>query len=339
MAQRLNLEEVGRLAGVSRSTVSRVVNDEPNVSADARRRVEEVISRTGYRPHAAARSLASNRAGVVGLVIPSAAQTLFDDPYFGRLILGVTAATNAMDRTLALFLFEEQSGDAIGQVVNSGMVDGVVVTATHIGDNTIAQLQEAGMPFVVCGRPDDQQSVFSVDVDNSGGARGVASYLAGIGYRRVGFIAPPSTTSAGVDRRRGFLQGAADEGLIVDGRVREGDWSEESGRAAMAELLNEDLDAVFVGSDRMAVGTIRALREAGLSCPEDVALVSFDGLLSPDQTSPRLTSVTQPVTEVGERAVQLLQSVIEDPTRAPEQIVFPTTLRVGESCGAGLVQS
>ena len=281
MAQRLNLEEIGRLAGVSRSTVSRVVNGEPNVSAAAKRRVEAVITETGYRPHAAARSLASNRTGVVGLVIPSAAKNIFDDPYFGRLILGVTAATNAMDTTLALFLLEQETdSDAIvPRVVNSGLVDGVIVTATNMGDPVLDHLQRADMPFVVVGRPDSGRALFSVDADNRGGAHRAAQHLTSLGYERIGLIAAPSTTTAGVDRRNGFLEGLTDADHDIGARLREGNWSEESGRLAMESLLAGDdpPDAVFVCSDRMAVGALRAVREAGLVCPDDVAIVSFDG--------------------------------------------------------------
>lgn len=342
MAQRLNLEEIGRLAGVSRSTVSRVVNGEPNVSVEARRKVQAVISRTGYRPHAAARSLASRRTGVVGLVIPSSAQTLFDDPYFGRLILGLTGAANSMDATLALFLFESDADEdsIIPRVVNQGLVDGVIVTATQMGDPVIDHLRGVDMPFVVVGRPDDGRSLFSVDADNRGGAATAARHLIGLGYQRLGLIAPPSSTTAGVDRRNGFLEAVVDTGRPLEGRMREGDWSEESGLAAMASLLEiepgDRPEAVFVGSDRMAVGALRAVRDAGLRCPEDLAIVSFDGLIPADQTVPRLTSVAQPVTEVGDRAARLLQSVIDGEATTPEHVVFPTELIVRESCGAGL---
>lgn len=337
MTPRLNLEEIGRLAGVSRSTVSRVVNGEPNVSPAAKARVEAVIKATGYRPHAAARSLASNRTGVVGLVIPSAVETIFDDPYFGRLILGISKATNLSGTTLSLFLFREAADEAAvaTRVVSPGLVDGVILTATRMGDPLVDQLVEAGMPFVIVGRPDDGRPLFSVDADNRGGAVQAVQHLAGLGRTRIGLIAPPSNTTAGLDRRAGFLDGIGKAGLMADERLMsEGDWSETSGRERMAEILAAGPDAVFVGSDRMAVGALRAIREAGLSCPDDIAVVSFDGLMPRSQSTPELTSVTQPVREVGERAAELLHSLIHGQVSTPQQIVFPTELIVRSSCGA-----
>jgi len=336
MAARLNLEEIGRRAGVSRSTVSRVVNGEPNVSAKTKRRVEAVIAETGYRPHAAARSLASRQTGVIGLVIPSEAGTLFNDPYFGRLILGASDAMNGLDMTLALFVFGDEIDESaiISRVVNPGLVDGVIVTATRMADPLIDHLRDADTPFVVIGRPDNAGAVFSVDADNRGGARSAALHFARLNRRKPALIAPPSNTSAGVDRRSGFLEGLAETGLDIDGRVREGDWTEAAGRTAMADLLRLEPDSVFVGSDRMAVGALQAIRDAGLSCPDDVSVVSFDGLIPADMVDPRLTSVAQPVREVGERAVALLKSVIDGTVTTPETVVFPTEFVVRESCGA-----
>jgi LacI family transcriptional regulator len=312
------------------------VNHSPNVSEEAKRRVEAVIAETGYQPHAAARSLASNRTGVVGLVIPSTAATLFDDPYFGRLILGVTSATNSLGTTLALFLFDEASDETtiVPRVINPGLVDGVIVTATQMGDPLIENVRKLNVPLVVIGRPDDPRSTFSVDADNRGGSRLAARHLAELGRTRIGLIAPPSNSTAGIDRRNGFLEGLAEAGLSVNGRIVEGNWTEKSGRAGMVELLAGEPDAVFVGSDRMAVGALRAIREAGLRCPEDIAVVAFDGLLPADQTNPRLTTVAQPVTEVGERAARLLQSVIDGTVTTPEHVVFATELLVRESCGS-----
>ena len=334
--QRLNLEEIGRLAGVSRSTVSRVVNGEPNVSESARRRVSEVIAETGYRPHAAARSLASNRTGVFGLVIPSATEDLFNDPYFGRLILGVTKATNALGTTLALLMFDQESGDdtVINSVAGSGFVDGVLLTASAIGNSPMERLKKSGIPLVVIGRPDDGLDVCSVDADNRGGAKTAAQHLASLGRKRIAIISPPSNTMASIDRRSGFLEGLAEAGLSVGDRMAEGDWIEKSGHAAMQSLLKHSPDAVFVATDRMAIGALQAIREAGLSCPGDIALVSFDGLISPSQTSPQLTSVAQPISEVGGQAARLLHSVVSGEEDSTVQLMLPTKLIVRESCGA-----
>ncbi|MDW3179565.1 MAG: LacI family DNA-binding transcriptional regulator [Acidimicrobiia bacterium] len=335
MGQRLNLEEIGRMAGVSRSTVSRVVNGEPNVSNSAAKRVKAAIAETGYRPHAAARSLASNRTGVLGLVIPSAVATLFDDPYFGRLILGASGETNALDATLALFLFEQDNDEnsIISRVVNPGLVDGVIVTATTMGDPVIEHLRQANMPFVVVGRPDDGSASYSVDADNRGGAKIAAKHLVSCGRTRIGIITPPSNTTAGLDRRLGFLEGLEEAGIDAGGRIEEGNWTEASGAAALMRLLESGVDGVFAGSDRMAVGALNAIRAAGLRCPEDVALVSFDGLVPAGQTSPQLTSIVQPINEVGQRAARLLKSVIDGEITTSEHVVFPTTLAIAESCG------
>lgn len=338
MARSLNLEEIGRRAGVSRSTVSRVVNGDSNVSPKTKKRVEAVIAETGYRPHAAARSLASNSTGVLGLVIPSAVETLFVDPYFGRLIYGISGATNKVDMTLTLFILGDQLDEdpIISRVVAPGLVDGVIVTATTMEDPLIDHLRGANMPFVVIGRPDDPRAVFSVDVDNRGGARSAALHLAKLDRQRMALISAPSNTSAGVDRSEGFIDGLTAAGLSIDGRIQEGDWTEDSGRRAMENLLADSPDAVFAASDRMAIGAINAIRGAGLRCPEDVAVVSFDGLIPPDQTVPRLTSVAQPVREVGERTVLLLKSVIEGTVTTPESVIYPTELVVRESCGSEL---
>ncbi len=151
----LTLEDIGRLAGVSRSTVSRVINHHENVKPDVRQRVLEVIGRTGYTPNAAARSLVSGRTGLVGLVIPSRVHSLFEDPYFGRLIQGISSASNRSGMSLSLFLLESESDEEalFPRVANPGFLDGLIVTATRMRDPLLAQLAFSELPVVVIGRP------------------------------------------------------------------------------------------------------------------------------------------------------------------------------------------
>jgi LacI family transcriptional regulator len=332
----LRLEDIGRLAGVSRSTVSRVINDQPNVKPDVRERVREVIRRTGYTPNVAARSLVSGRSGVIGLVIPSRVHALFEDPYFGRLIQGISAASNQSGNTLSLFLFQtaDEETALYPRVVTSGFLDGLIITATRMADPLLARMVGGEIPIVMVGRP-DAEGISYVDADNRGGARRAAAHLCSLGYERIGLLGAPVSTTAGVDRLNGFIEGLALEGRALHPSLRiDGDFSEASGYRSMQELIGRRPDAVFVASDTMAVGALRALRDAGLRVPEDVALMSFDGLPASENSNPPLTTIRQPVVETGARAVQVLNDLVSGATSTPVVEILPVELVVRDSCGA-----
>ena len=332
----LTLEDIGRLAGVSRSTVSRVINGQSNVRPEVKARVEDVIARTGYTPNAAARSLVSGRSGVIGLVIPSRVHALFEDPYFPMLIQGISAAANFSGNTLTLFLFqnEEEEQSLYPRVVTSGFVDGLIITATRMSDPLLARMSDHQLPIVVVGRP-DTDGVSYVDVDNKGGAMKVASHLYELGHRRIGLLGAPTNTSAGVDRLNGFVEGLAEHGLALRPELRvDGDFSEQSGHRAMLELLPHKPDALFVASDTMAMGALRALRERGVDVPGDIAMVGFDGSPASARSVPTLTSVAQPVAATGAKAVDILNSLISGERLAPVVETLPVELVVRDSSGA-----
>jgi LacI family transcriptional regulator len=335
VAKRLTLEEIGRLAGVSRSTVSRVINGHDDVSDDVKERVLQVVSDTGYRPNRAARSLVSSRTGLLGLVIPSGLQNLFQDPYFGRLIRGITRRANAAEQTISLFLFDDRDEeiDLYERVIADGMVDGVLLTATSMHDPIVGRMQQDGMPFVMIGRP-DQVSVPYVDVENVKGANAATKHLIEHGCRRLATIAGPSNTTTGVDRRTGFLDAAAAADIEVSsGLVAEADFTSRGAFDAMTRLLENRPDAVFCASDTMAIGALAAIKAAGLSCPSDVAVVSFDDLVEAHQTTPSLTTVAQPVERTGGEAVGLLLDVLREQPEEPPRVLLPTELVVRSSCG------
>lgn len=332
----LTLEDIGRLAGVSRSTVSRVINDQASVSPDVRARVQEAIRRTGYTPNAAARSLVSGRTGVIGLVIPSRVHSLFEDPYFSRLIQGVSAESNRAHKTLSLFLFqnEDEEVELYPRVVTAGFLDGLIITATRMEDPLLARVAVGDIPIVMVGRP-DVGGVSYIDVDNVGGARQAATHLCGLGYERIGLLGAPVSTTAGTDRLTGFMEGLTECGLPLHPGLRvDGDFSEASGYQAMRRLIEQRPDAVFVASDTMAVGALRALHEAGIRVPRDIALVGFDGLPASESSIPALTTIRQPVTETGVRAVRVLNDLIAGVATPPSVEIMPVELVVRESCGA-----
>lgn len=337
----LTLEEIGRRAGVSRSTVSRVINNHASVSADVRQRVLKVIQETGYRPHAAARSLAAQRTRVIGLVVPRSVQAFFADPFFPRLIQGIAQACNANEYTLSLFMFhtEAEEHDLYPRVLSRGLIDGVIITSSLEDDPLIPRLLESEMPFVIHGRPLVSAAVNYVDVDNMVGAHNAVTHLIRLGRRRIGHIAGPLNTGVGRDRRQGYVNAHLGRGLQVhEALIVEGDFTETSGYRAARQLVARDVDAIFAASDTMAFGALRALRELGCSVPEDVAVVGFDDLETAGLTQPPLTTIRQPIRQTGIAAVETLLDVLENGDDPVRRIIMPTQLIVRESCGAGFQQ-
>ncbi len=336
------LEEVAKLAGVSRSTVSRVVNQHPNVRPEVRERVWEVIRQTGYQPHAAARSLATRRTRVIGLIIPQAVTTLFTDPYFPILIRGIADACNAHNYHLMLSLFSRrrvQESRAhqdllYQQVLRSRYLDGVVVSSAPLDDPIFRRLLEDGVPFVLIGRYSHER-VSYVDVDNVVGARMAVEHLLRLGHERVATITGPLNMCAGQDRLEGYRQALTARGIPVDeDLIAEGDFTEGGGQAAMQRLLPRHPTAVFAASDMMAVGALKVLREAGLRVPEDVAVVGFDDIPLASMVEPPLTTVRQPIEQLGSMAVELLVSLLENPgEETTHRVVLPTELVIRASCG------
>ncbi len=335
MSSNLTLEEIARLAGVSRSTVSRVVNHSPKVSAHVRERVLRVIAETGYHPDPAARYLAIRRSGIIGLVVPRAVQSLFTDPYYPLLIQGIAQECNANDYTLSLFLFytENDEQKLYPRVLRTNMVDGLIVTGSQIGDPLIPRLVENQVPFVVIGRPPDDIQASFVEPDNIAGAYSAVSYLARLGRKRIATITGPFTAPVGLDRRQGYLDALNDRNLRIDADlIVEGDFTEMGGYTKMRQLLPHRPDGVFVASDAMAFGALRALREAGLSVPEDVSIIGFDDLPAATYSDPPLTTVRQPIRRTGSKAVEILLDILENGAEPPRQVVLASNLIIRASC-------
>jgi len=334
----MNLEQIAKLSGVSRSTVSRVVNNDPNVSLVTREKVMQVIKRVNYTPNAAARGLAAGCTHVLGLVIPMGVSTLFTDPYFPILIQGVSSACNMREYSVMLWLAEpEYERRQIRQIMYSGLVDGVIISSMLLNDSLVQALSDGDLPFMLIGRhPTDMRASY-VDADNIGGAREAVTHLLRLGRTRVATITGPQNMIAGADRLAGYLAALRDRAMVSEpGLIAEGDFTEAGGYRAMQQLLPHRPDAVFAASDMMAVGALRALREAGLRVSEDVAIVGFDDLPQAARTEPPLTTVRQPTYRLGTTTVDALLDLIEYPDSSPRRIVLPTELVVRASCGSDL---
>lgn len=311
----LNLEDIAKKSGVSRSTVSRVVNDHPNVSQKVRDRVLEVIRQTGYQPHAAARALVSNKSMTCGLILPRTVDSFFADPYFPSLIQSIAQSCGDNDYTLSLFLSGgEVDEDRIFQrVTRRGFLDGVFVQSGNLGEQLIAKIVDSKVPLVVLGRPFEMEGVNFVDVNNIEAVESAITYLAETGHKRIATVTGPLVTTVGLDRREGYLKGLQKSGLpIEDALIYEGDFMEQSGYEGGLELIRHAPDAIFAASDRIALGVIRALNEQGLSVPGDVSVVGFDDYPVQPPDAPYLTSIRQPLLDFGKKAMEILIAAIEN---------------------------
>lgn len=305
-AGRPTLDEVAALAGVGRGTVSRVVNGSPQVSPEAREAVQEAIKELGYVPNRAARALVTQRTDSVALVVSESQERVFAQPYFAGLVRGISSALT--DTPLQLWLAMAQSPAEQQRVehhLTSQHVDGVLLLSLHESDQLPRLLRERGLPAVLGGRPiGTGQDISYVDIDNVGGARAAVEHLVKSGRRKVATIAGLQDMGVGVDRLTGYQKAIGSKAQLI----AYGDWGEASGTEAMRELIARDpaIDAVFVASDLMAAGALRALRELGRRVPDDVAVVGFEDSPIAAQTDPPLTTVYQPVEEMGRQMVQLL---------------------------------
>lgn len=334
----LTLEDIAKKAGVSRSTVSRVVNNHPNVSAKVRQRVLGIIEQTSYQPHAAARALASQHSLMIGLILPHSVSSFFTDPYYPHLTKGIAQACNQHDYTLALFLAGTQDDEVriFPRLAHKGWLDGVIVQSGHHGEQwIIGRMIDANLPLVVAGRPFRSDNVSYVDCDNVGAACTAVSHLIRLGRRRVATISGPVNSTVGLDRLAGYHKAITEGGLLPDEQlITEGDFTEASGYTAMRKLLPARPDAVFAASDMMAIGAIRAVQEAQLNIPDDIAFVGFDDLPLATFSGIPLTTVRQPVIQFGIQAVETLIDLIENGINPPRHILMETELVIRQSCGA-----
>ena len=332
MAGRPTLEQVAERAGVSRATVSRVVNGSPTVTPSIRDSVQRAIAELGYVPNQAARSLVTQRTDSIALILPETEFRVFsEDQAIPGFIRGVSQELEAADKQLVLMVGGSPSAhDRIERYALARHVDGVIIASMHGADPLPNALHRMGIPVLCGGRPLGRSPVPYVETDSVGGARSAVRHLLESGRTRIATVAGPQDMVAGIDRLNGYRE----ELRNSDRRsiVAIGDFTRESGAVAMRQLLADDphLDAVFVASDLMAFGALTALREAGRRVPDDVAVVGFDDVEQARYVEPPLTTVRQPIIGQGrEMARQLLRLVAGE--EIPHAVVLPTELVVRAS--------
>jgi len=331
---------VAECANVSRTTVSFVLNNVPgaNISAETRERVLKAARELGYVPNAAARSLASRRTYTLGLVLVRNQSHIAGDAFLPQVIHGLAESTRQAGFRLLLEPVEDvKHTDAYIHLVRSKQIDGIVLSGPRSDDRQLRALVDEGFPVVLLGQLPGNSTCF-VDVDNRKAARQAVEHLIRLGHRHIGCITnAPQEYTGGADRLAGYCDTLRAADIAFDEElVRFGNFVAESGYQAAHSLLKEvsSLTALFVTSDVVAFGAMAAVRERGLSIPDDIALVGFDDVPLARYVDPPLTTVRLPAAELGQRAGQMLISLVQGNHIAVKKILLETELIVRTSCGA-----
>ncbi len=329
MAEDVTLDDVARTSGVSRATASRALNGRDGVRADVRQRVELVADALGYRPNRAAKNLAGGRASVIGLVVGN--DELRTDPYAGALIQAVARSADQHDEGLMLILDSGEPSLAVQRLVGDGLVDGVIISAVAVGDRWVEELLDAQLPTVLVGAHPRRSDVNVIDVENRKSSARLVGQLLDNGCRRVGTITGPLERVDATRRLEGYRDAHQERGLKVDeDLIVNGDFSQAVGYELSDRLLDQPVDGIFCANDEMALGLLRRATERGLTSPEDISVVGFDGTSDVESSGHLLTTAEQPFIELGSAAVKALISYIEGTAPQRYQVLEPT-IRIGRT--------
>lgn len=341
-AKRITSRDVADLAGVSRTTVSLVLNriEGVQISEETRARVIQAAQQLGYVPNAAAQALASRRAQIIGLILTRNPHHISSDAFLNQILDGLITAAHEHSIRLLIDIVEAQHQQkAYLELVRAKRIDGLILSGPRFDDEALLSLQQDRFPTVLMGQL-PSTDFYSVDIDNFSAARQAVSHLVKLGHQRIACItnAAPSYTAAS-DRLDGYKKVLENHNIPYDETlVRLGDFDPESGYLRMKDLLDLDVPptAVFVGSDVVAIGAKAAVVERQLRIPEDIALVGFDDIPLARYLDPPLTTVRLPASDLATRASQMLIQLIQG-EKPPEKVVLlESRLIVRQSCGANM---
>ncbi len=334
--RRVTIRDVAATAGVSYQTVSRVLNDRPDVADETRQRVKQVMRALGYQPSAVARSLALKRTRILGLITSD-----FSDWFFTQVIVGAEIAARKFNYYLLLSSTEHNPDDEPKylRLFSERQVDGMLfVRANTQGDSQqMVALSEQGIAVATTAydRQASENGISVIVVDNARGSFLATQHLIDMGHRQIAMITGPHTWKSVQDRMQGYYQAFEQVGVNPDPALTEyGDWNYESGYLAMQRLLARTvpMTALFAHNDRIAIGAMRALHEAGREIPGDVAVVGFDDIPSAAFSTPPLTTIRQPMIQVGQIAIELLIQMIEGTIREGKEVLLEPELVIRQTC-------
>jgi len=334
----VTLRDIAQRVGFSVTTVSRALAGYEDVAEETRQLILKTAQEMGYHPNIPARQLQKQRTDTIGFIIPTFGPR-FSDPFFTELLAGIGNEAARHDFDLLVSTRPPDTPEeeqAYERFVMGRRVDGMLITRTRLHDRRIAYLLEKNFPFVAFGRTQTNGDFCFVDVNSEEGIREVTSYLIARGHRRVAIILPPENLMFTSYRRLGFRRALEESGLeLVEELVEIGDLTERGGYEAAQRLLSlsSPPTAIVACNDLMALGAIRAARERGLIVGEDIAITGFDDIPLAEHAIPPLTTVRQPIYEIGCRICQMLVHLLEGNPLPERQVILTPELVIRESSG------
>jgi DNA-binding LacI/PurR family transcriptional regulator len=330
-SSKVTYAEIARVAGVSEATVSRVLNGDERVAADRAKSVQDAVKKLGYKKNRIASALASGKTGLIAVVIDDDL-SVFSDPFWATVSQGVSRVLMQNElQTLLMVSSVQNTESPVAHYLQGGEVDGVIFFQLH-NETLVRRLKRAGIPVVIAGSPREGNGFIYVDTDNVGGAVQATQHLIERGCKKIATITGDVTASAGRQRLEGYEIALTEAGRrVTKNLIVAGDFSFESGRAAMSKLLKttQDIDGVFAANDLMASGAIAELRDYGLRIPQDVKVVGFDDSLISQTSRPLLTTVRQDIEGLGAAVAETIIGLVrKEPVKSQ---ILPTTLVVRDS--------
>jgi DNA-binding LacI/PurR family transcriptional regulator len=328
------IKDVARRAGVSVTTVSRVLNNHPYVADDLRERVLRAIAELGYQPSRVARRLRAPDSQLVGVIFSDIA-----NPFYIDVLRGIehVLSQQGMSVLIGNASADQAREDAFIRLMQTEDVAGLIVAPTREDSPAIAEAAHKGLPMVVIDRHMTNIEIDTVLVDNFNGTLAAIQHLIALGHQRIGVVSGPLHLNSGRERYAGYLQAMSDAGLAVEsGLTRFGDYRQSSGYQLAHELLRlpDPPTALFVANNQMTIGALNAIHESGCQIPDDIAVIGFDDLDWAVSLNPPLTTIAQPTFDIGKHAADLLLVRIADPARPARTVMLNTQLIVRESCGS-----
>ncbi|MEW6228219.1 MAG: LacI family DNA-binding transcriptional regulator [Bacillota bacterium] len=328
------MKDVARVVGVNESTVSRALNNHPYVHPDTRERVLEAARRLNYRPNTIARSLATSRSYVVGLVISNIANL-----FFAEVTKGIEEVADANGYSVILCDTARNVAKELKylDLLASRQADGIIFMSGRLPPDVVAAIKHVKCPVVTISRDGARHGIPTVRINNRAEAARATRYLINLGHRRIGFISGQlDDTESGLPRLEGYRAALEESGIQFDpGIVQEGDFRMESGMRACVKIMEAQPrpTAIFAANDEMAIGAMKTLAQQGLKVPGDVAVVGFDNTAFATVVTPPLTTVAQPLRMLGTSAMEMLLKLIAGQNPTDIETVLGCQLVVRGSCG------